>query len=259
MVHEYIFPLGVSDITIKSAVEIPDKFLEDISVLIENFENDINKNLIGSSAYKFHSGQINIPIFVKEEFQDFLIENMKHIGTDTEFKPFKTNEEIKDINDFLIIDRQSLSVIKKKEISLNSNILNKYYIVDAINQYMIENKKLGYLLTTDTIQSSFGKLRWKTDFPIEGEDIHLKLLNQNAILEVIDESKINKQSPKFANPDRELIPDKIVLIGENKSVNLKILSYKISNLYFKYDFVRFKEKYKLEIIVVDKNGEVIII
>jgi hypothetical protein len=257
MIAEYIFPFGVSDITIKFAQEIEEKYLNDISILIEQFEAELNKNITNSSADIFNNSQVGMPAFVKAEFIEFIEQNIKYLNLSKEFKPFIADEEIKNIDDYLVIDWDSTSIIKTKPISINYNILNKYFIIDKINEYLIENKKLEYLITTDVIQSSFGRLKWKVNFKHENGLIHFKLQNQNALLVVIDGNKIKARPQKFANPDKGIISSRIIMLGEIHVCKLKVLSYMLKDLYFKYDYQKFEKDNQVELILLNDEGQVL--
>src|SRR5689334_17712961 len=128
-------PFGTSELKIKTFEEISDSVAEEISYFTTNFYNELNANIVNSSAHKFNNGQVGIPIFLKKEYLEFL---SQHVGlansTELEYQPFKfENLSNFNLNDIASFDRKSLSVIKRIPFTLESPINRKNFVIDILS------------------------------------------------------------------------------------------------------------------------------
>jgi len=262
MIFQYTFLFGVSVLEIKSSTQFPKKVSEELAMLIETLQTELNPKIINSSAYRLNTSQVGMPAFVKPEFINYLkfcLKIKESPGTEL----FKLNQKEEDDSNedapLYTISNKDSAVIRHKDVKFNSNLLSRYYIVEKINDLLEEVGDFNYLITTNLIQCSKGKLRWNTNFFIPELDdyVHFKLHNQYSILETIPkDNKTRKTNTKFASMDKIIIPKYIIITG-NDIFKAKFLGLELGNTTSKYDFETIAKKENVSLTVISDANEVV--
>lgn len=258
--HKYIFPFGAKEMNISFANAQGKEVIEALSLLIHSFQNELNSRIVHSSAYGLNKAQLGLSVKVKEEFIDFIYENIKFSNTFPEFKPFKFEKALalNKIGDYVEINPKENTLTKNLNFTFDTTVLLKYFIVKKINQFLKENRISDYLLTTGTIQSSAGNLRWNANFYIDeiSEHVHFKLHNESAILTTINQIDDDKKVSKFASVDKTVSGNFAILIGDDPC-ELKILTLKLGDLTKDYEFKTYAAEHGIQIMLINNNKEIL--
>ncbi len=254
--HKYIFPFGAKELTISFVKPQSKGIIEALSLLIHSFQSELNPRIVHSSAYALNKAQLGLSVKVKEEFIDFLYENIQLSNTFDEFKPFKFEKALalNKIYDYLVINGKENTLVKNLNFNFEASKLLKYFIIKKVNQFLKENKITNYLITSETIHSAAGNLRWNSNFYIDeiSEYVHFKLHNESAILVVLNQ--LESRTTKFANVDKTIIGNFAIVIGKDPC-ELKALSLKLNTLNQESDYKKLASEYGLKIILINEKKE----
>ncbi len=250
---EYTFPAGPTQLKLKTFKKLSTKVLENIDVLLNSLLTELNHNIPNSSARRFNDGQVGIPIFIDQEFINYVHLNIKYwLNQELEFLPFYAESEVEgsSLLDYIIIDQETKSLVKKLPVSFNSHLLKNPFILDSIEKYLIEAGVHNFYINFDNLHIAYGDIEWITE--IELTDINtltMKMNNEAVIIEphkhIFDENAYGK----FANLDRRIEP--VYLIIESQDIfKSKLLSKLTPRLQFQEDFRKFSHRHKIGLTAV---------
>lgn len=218
MIYTYNFPFGVSEMTIKTLNPLKKDIEEDISSIINNFQFELNHNLIGSSAKRFNNSEPNFPIFVKSEFLAFLLENIEICNlTRRLFNPFSNIKSFETLTDTFIVDYSTQTVTKTRNSRFDTSLLRKNYIINSIAKFLNEEKRTFFLISTDSAHFASGDIEWEIDFDKATLDHSIKAIikDESVILESFKENIDFKFKKSFAGVYQAITPDYFTLEGYN--------------------------------------------
>lgn len=256
--HTYHFPFLSGELKIEAVNSIPQDIAKGISDLIIVLKNDLNDKYLNSSSYKLNNSSIELPVIVSPEFIEFFEMNVEYfIATRSDFSPFKNPVIDKsNLGDYFIIDKSTDTITKIKDFKFDSP-LQKFYLIQKIVDELSRNNIKNYYLKYVDVAASFGNVRWNASFEIL-EDEHtldFKLHNSYAYFFAPISSE-RQASSKFANIDKEIDAEYIILIGANLT-DLKILSLEIANLSWLHQYKQFKSENNIHIIIYTANKDII--
>ncbi len=246
-------PFGTSELKIKTLEEIDDNVAAEISYFVNTFYNELNPNIVNTSAYKFNHGQIGIPLFVKKEYLEFLSQHLELVMmTNGEYQPFTLDEIYENDSEKLMnLDRRSNSVTKNREVQLERTINRKHFTIDVLSDYILSEKKIkDFLIVSDSIFLARGNHKWQIDIGHHiQDDFTLEIRNESIVIEPME---IHTVKNKFGLMD-ETVPIEYVFIQGNYSNLPKIIGSFAKNAESLNLLRELSNKYRIVIHALDKS------
>lgn len=257
---EYTFPSGPVQLKLRTLKKLPASVLDNIDVLINLLLNELNHNVMNSSARRFNEGQVGLPIFIEPEFIKYLNVNINYwLKEELNHLPFTSDSDIEgtSLTDYFFIDTESKSLIKKFPINFNSHTLKNPFMLDFIEKYLEEVGIDNFYISLDNLHITYGENEWVTELELPNvAPLTMKMRNEAVVVEpykfIPDEDAIGK----FANMDRRLSP--IYLIIESQDIyKNKLLSKLTSKLQYQEDFRKFSHRHKIGLTAVLEGNELV--
>lgn len=256
--HTYHFPFLSSEIKFEFIENINSDIALGINEIVQVLKKDLSSKYVNSSAYKLNNASKNIPVIVSPEFIDYVDINLKYYSaTVGDFNPFLDNLNKYNLNEIINIIPEESAIIKLSNFRFDSSLL-KFYILKKIINFLDFNNITNYYFSYIDIVGSFGNITWNANFKIPDtkSSVHFKLNNSYGYLFVANKNKKVKNYSKFANLDKKIDSDFIILKGKNL-IDLKILSYEIENMTWLHQYKGFAAENKINVIIYTDKKEVI--
>ncbi len=256
--HTYHFPFLSSEIKFEFVDNIAPEIAEGVSNLIHVLKNDLSTKQINSSAHKLSNATTKLPVIVSPEFIEYFELNLKYYSaTQSSFSPFSEKIDKYKINEYIEINKEEDAIIKLKNFRFDSTLL-KFYILKKINAFLDFNGVRNYYFSYVDVAGSFGNVRWNAKFNASdfNKEIEFKLYNSYAYMFIPDSTKEEKFYSKFANVDKEVKANYIVVKGANL-IDLKILSLEIENLNWLHQYKLFAQENNVSMTIFTQEQEII--
>ena len=245
-------PFGTSELKIKTLTEIDDFTASEISYFLNTFYNELNPNIVNTSAYRFNRGQVGIPLFIKKEYLEFLSQHLELVVlTNGEYQPFLLNDIGQDdYGNVISLDRRSSSVTKNTEISLERTINRKHFTLDVLSDYILSEKKIkDFLLVSDSVFLARGNHSWKVDIGHHiQDDFTLELRNESIVIEPME---VHVSTNRFGEIQEEY-PIEYVFLQGNYTNLPKVVGSFAKNAMSLGELRMLSTRYKITIHALDK-------
>jgi len=246
-------PFGTSELKIKTLEEIDDFTASEISYFLNTFYNELNPNIVNTSAYRFNRGQVGIPLFIKKEYLEFLAQHLDLVDiTNGEYQPFLLEElEENNFDNLISIDRKSNSVVKNRPISLERSINRKHFTLDVLSDYILTEKKIkDFLLVSDSIFLARGSHSWKIDIGHHiQDDFTLEIKNESIVIEPME---VQLTTARFGER-QETVPIEYVFLQGNYTNLPKVIGSFAKEAGSLGALRQISTRYKLVIHALDKE------
>ncbi|MEO6728323.1 MAG: hypothetical protein ABIM99_00210 [Candidatus Dojkabacteria bacterium] len=246
-------PFGTSELKIKTLVEIDDTTAAEISYFVNTFYNELNPNILNSSAYRFNRGQVGIPLFIKKEYLEFLSQHIELIDmTNGEYQPFILDEVFEgEIGNLLVVDRKSNSVVKKRPMSLETTINRKHFTIDVLSDYILTEKKFkDFLIVSDSLFLARGNHSWKIDIGHHiQDDFTLEIKNESIVIEPME---IYVSTARFGER-QEIVPIEYVFLQGNYTNLPKVVGSFAKSAKSLGELRQYSSRYRIVIHALDKE------
>jgi|SRR5690606_26907159 len=253
MVYVCKFPFGGTQLNLKTLEPIHDSDAERISSFIKEFQQELNHNLINSSAYRFNEAQVNFPVLSKPSFINFLKLNiLLSRSLENSFNSFVGLDKDDDIQEVIVIDEKEELVTKTKDIALGASLIKNDYILDVLINFIA--KELGidaFLIETPTVYMAIGPEEWLIKIPAIEDRLGLR--NEALLIEEYSNAD-SKNQFKFGSFEEPIEAEKLILIG-NSAVTNKLRYMEFPKLKYVNDFHKHASINKIHFAVIDSKGE----
>ncbi|MFS8131496.1 MAG: hypothetical protein ACMG57_06000 [Candidatus Dojkabacteria bacterium] len=246
-------PFGTSELKIKTLEEIDDVTASEISYFANTFYNELNPNIVNSSAYKFNHGQVGIPLFIKKEYLEFLSQHLDLVlMTNGEYQPFLLDELFEnDSEKLMTLDRRSNSVVKNREVQLERTINRKHFTIDVLSDYILTEKKIkDFLIVSDSIFLARGNHSWKVDIGHHiQDDFTLEIRNESIVIEPME---VHVSTSRFGER-QETVPIEYVFLQGNYTNLPKVVGNFAKQAMSLGELRMLSSRYKIIIHALDKS------
>lgn len=256
--HKFTFPFATTFLVLSFAKKPEDSLIKDVAFVISAFQNELNNNYLNSSAYTLVKSQIGLPVRVTTEFMEFLKLNIDYYKKGySNFRPFTSNGvQIDNVLDFFSVIPADNTVVKKQDFKFDGTILAKYFVIEKVNEFLKEKQANNYLLSTDTVFSTRGRLIWNCSIAIEEDQSRkfpFKLKEGSAIFEPVTMSS-KPLGTKFGSREKELEFNAAIIFGQNP-IELKLKSLELGDLKTEYMLKQYCDENAVRITIFTKDGK----
>lgn len=251
------FPFGTSEIKLKTLREVSDEAASEIAYFLKTFHGELNHNITNTSAYNFNLAQVGIPVFLKEEFIDFLLKNINYtVDSAYFFNPFKNPNEKLNLRQDFVFDSKSKTVTKLKDVFFDTSEMKKHYTIDVLSDYLLHEVGVSdFLITSDSINLARGGKTWEVNLKNQTlKEMVLDIQNESIIVEPYPlESTF---TPRFGMKKEENMSPEYLLIQGFYSATGKALS-EVAKTYSSWnEFYRFAKINRVQLGVIEKNDNI---
>lgn len=248
--HTYHFPFLSDELKIEFVENIKPELAEAISDLILVLKNDLSPKYINGSAHKLNNSGLKFPVVVSPEFIEFFEINLKYFFvTSANFTPFDIEVDKFNTEGYFLVNKNEDTIIKLVDFKFNSSLL-KFFILQKINNFLLQNKVTNYYFNYVDIAASFGAVTWKAKFNLidYNKEVEFKLHNKFAYIFSPNTHKQEKTYSKFANVDTE-VKAALILLKANNLLDLKVLSMEMENLRWLHQYKEFAKENHTDITI----------
>lgn len=250
-------PFGTSELKIKTLEEIPDKDAEEISYFLKAFHSELNHNLVNTSAYNFNQAQIGIPIFLKKEFMEFLLQNIEFsVRTNYKYFPFKPDLRTISPREDIVFDSSSSTITKFKEVYFDSSVNKKHFTIDILSDFLL--KELGFknfLISSDSVHLARGGVAWEINLDNTlGKDMVVEIKNEAIVIEPAEPQY--HSATKFGVLPTDVIRPEYIFLQSPYSAFIKVLSTFAKHLSSNVTFNNFANTFDIQIGIIDADDAI---
>jgi len=201
---QFDIPFGISRISISIADQLKQEKLQSTKKELHSralyLDSEINEHDNSSISYKINTTGIGMPSSVSPEYLEYLERNMElTLSGNGLFSSFEDEhgELIEDPQEYYVVEKKTLKVIKQKEIYFKANSLLDAFVIAELSHVLVKEKVKDFLIYTEDSIQAHGKDEWQVEIkePVGGEALTILIKNACFCIAKSDEQSTERATP----------------------------------------------------------------